>query len=346
MPEAAPAPAPVDRGSVLAEMATLKASQEATEAAPVKTAKPAAAPIEKDEAVDVKDPPSEASAAEPAPEPSDEDEAKPDAETQKRLDSVARAEKRSRQQLSKERQDFEAERREFTDGQRAHRAEVESFSKLKGRAKYDAVAVMRSLGLTEDDFESAAQQLYANSKAAAADPKRKAATEQTARERELRDEVAELRSWRDRKEQADEQRQQQSVVERQASNYLDKLTAQVTDEASPLVKRQIAKNPQKAYAGLVAAYGDLLADSDGDVPEPAHVVKAYETRRRAELDEEGVDIDALLGKRSATPPAKTSRTLSGLNGATRPKPAPSKDPEEARADTLRELATLRSSTDD
>lgn len=331
-----------DRAAILAEMATLP--DDGTAATPVKPApdKQASTPAE------VEAPDQEAAPDVATDAPDAETTEQPDAETQKRLDMVTRAEKRSRQQLTKERQDFEAERREHVDAQRAHKAEVESFTRSKTTARKDVVSHLRGLGFQEEDFALAAQQMYLQTKGAAADPQRKAAVTAETEKRELRDEIAELRAWRDEQEQAKQKHAVEQTQSQRAEAYANTMLAQVNETSTPLVHRQFSKSPQKAIEGLVKTYDALVAEFD-DVPDHADVVKAYEKRRRVELEEEGVDVDTLIGKKAAPVVAKPAgRTLGSGNaaGATRPKPGtPKRLPNghlapESRDEILGEMKSL------
>lgn len=346
-----------DRAAVLAELGKIRASNGDGEPAPKVAAKPALAVAPAAAAAADPDPetavadvePDDDVVADPDPEVAAD---QPDAETQKRLEMVTRAEKRSRQALAKDRAEFDLDRRSFLEDQRKHKADVEHLGKLRARAKVDPWTFLREVGgLSEDDAEHAAKTIYANSKAAAANPANRAAVDAAITKREADARVAELEAKLAKIEETDTQRQEHARLTSAAERYMGEVESSVTD-ASPLVKRTLAKNPQKFAAGIAATYSDLLAaDPDGDIPAAADVVKAYEKRRRAELEADDVDIDAYLAKKPSAPAVAAGKTKTignGVNGATRPKLAVVKPidnngslTEEARNETLAELAAMR-----
>jgi hypothetical protein len=321
MPEiqavATPAPtANAVRDSLVSEMpfredAPAKVDAKPAKAAPVDDVEtPTAADIDADEV--------EAQAADEVDE-AEVEEASPDKDTQKRLDVIARAEKRAKQQLAADRLDFEEQRQAWKSEQRAAQAAIAKFEEMKTRAKRDPAGFMRSVGLAEDDFELAAQALYAESKAGMADPKRRAAVDAALRQRETGDSIAELRAQvealKTEKLQAAARAEQATIVDQ----FVTTVAKAATAEKAPLVAKYLAKSPAKARAGLAAAALALL-EAEGDVPEHADVIAAYELQRRRELEEMDVDLDVYLGRTdtAATITKKPSKTIGSKLGSSTP----------------------------
>lgn len=328
----ASAAAAVTREALLAEMPFRDDSASAAEAEPAKAAKvePAADEVAAKDPAEPTAEDIEADAAE------SEDDDKPDADTQKRLGLVERAEKRARQQLAAERREFEEERRTVAAEAKAIRTAQEKFEAAKKRAKHDPAAVLRELGLGDDDFEYAAQQIYALSKAGAADPKRRAAVEAAMRDREKGDELATLRREVEEMKKAREAAIAEATHRETREAWVASVSKEIDPAKSPLAARHLAKSPAKAHAMMFEVTLDLMNQNDGEEPSPAEVAAAYEKRRRTQLEDEGVDVDALIAKpaAAATEVKKSSKTLgSNLGSATPPaKPAASR----TRADLLKE----------
>lgn len=299
----------------------------------------------------------------PDPEDGPEDDAewakdkKPDAnaakaekDLAKRLDAVRKAEKRAKTELAAERTEF---RREMETGRAelaAARAEVAEFEKLKDRARYDLGSVLAKLGLGEDDFEAASKSLYAMSKAGKADPRARAAVERTSREREAADRLAKVEKELADRKAADAAREAQAEQAQAMTGYLDEVVGAAKDLDAPLLKRSLAspKAAAKARATLENV-SRMLARRDGDIPDADDVIAEYERVRRAELEEDDVDIDAYLAGKPAAAAAvaatakagavvKKTKTLGAGGGKTAVRPASkAKTMEELDAEILRDL---------
>lgn len=249
-----------------------------------------------------------------------------------RLATIQRAEKRSKDALAEERATLARERAEWSEKVAA----ATSFSDLAARAKYDPAAVLTSLGLDAGDFEAAAKQLYALSPAGRSDPKNREIVEQQLRLRghgdelsSTRREVAELRKFI-------EERDQQAAGERAAAEYLDAAVKSVNGQA-PLVAAWIAKNPRAARERMRAVAAELV-ESTGEVPEHEEVIAAMEKRRRADIEELGVDVGVVLSG-SAPAPAPAGRpapTLGQLGSPAQARATP-QTREEVEADVLRAM---------
>lgn len=309
------------------------ANQEPPPAAKVPPTEEAAAAVDPP---DETPPPDDADAAAvdpPEPEPA---AAKADPDLQKRLDVVQKAEKRAREAVAAERATFAKEREAFEVERKEWKERLDRFDSLAKRAKYDLASVALELGLTEDDFEPQARDLYAKSKKGAADPKNRAAAAQSAREREQADRIAQLEAKFEARDKADAEREQQASVQRGVSAFVEGAVKAVGDDA-PLVKALLAKNPAKARQtiGQAALY---LLDQTGETPEFGDVIAEIEKFRRAELEELGIDPSVVATPKTKTLPAdetKTAPTLSSdLGTPTKPPRTKRQSKEERRREIL------------
>lgn len=257
--------------------------------------------VEDDEA-DVDDDADETSADEDEDiEADDEDEdaddepkrGKEDPETAKRIAHVRKLEQRSREKIARERTDFERERQQFTEEMKSIRASAAEFERLKSRARYEPEAVLAALGLSEDDYVFASRRLYALSKDGKADPKNKAAADQLSKEREYSDKLTATEKKLAEMEAKLEQKAQQEAAQREAAEYIENVHRAV-DESAPLLQRQLAKNPGKAFQSIAMIADELAGKNGGKLPDPKKVIRVYEKRRRAELEELGVDVAAIV----------------------------------------------------
>lgn len=299
--------------------------------APVEAAPVEAAPadeVEASEHVEAAEPVAEV-AAEPA-----------DADTSKRLATVKAQEKRLREQIAKERADaraaLDAERKQFEADIAPKLKAAQDFETLAKRAKYDPAAVLEQLGLTDDDFELAARHLYARSKAGAADPKNRAAAEQAAREREAHDRIAahekklaDLEAKLTAKEQA-------QAFESQRGQYLDGALKAVANDNAPLLSKLASKAPAKARAELWQT-AERLFDATGEFPDHEDVITAWESQRRAELEDLGIDVVTSAKPVTPAPAARPAKSLGNSHGAAPANSNAPKSPREMRDEVLREM---------
>jgi hypothetical protein len=266
--------------------------------------------------------------------------AETDPESAKRLATIQTAEKRARDKIAKERESLAASKAEIEKERAAiaaERAEMDAYRKARERAKLDPVSALEALGV--DDLEYAAKMAYAKSKAATDPAQREAHAREIARREQsgdvetLKREVAELRAERVRE-------REQTALESNWGSYLDHAVKSIGDDA-PISKALGAKNPAKLRAEFRATTQRLIEENDGDVPDFEEVISAYESRRRAELEELGVSLPA-AGKAATTEtkqntqiadkkhPAKTL----GNDLSTPRVPRPAKSDREHRAETL------------
>lgn len=290
------------------------------------------------------DPDLEAAPAEDEPEPDDDEptdpdpdeEPEPDADPKvaKGLDQVRRAEKHARAKLEAERAEIAAERAQHKQAL----AEVEEFKTLAKRAKYDAASVLRALGLTEDDFENAAQSIYAESKAAAADPNRKAAVQARLREREKEDKLTATEKRIAELEAKLEADKAEAAAAREAEQYLAGINASIAK--TPLVKHLWNTDGESTTVGLQHAF-DRLSKA-GKPTTPQHVVAEYEKRERIRLEKLGVDVSKfakpaakVAAKPGAKPVVAADKKPANTNGAAKKVPT--------RDEIVAELARLQES---
>lgn len=264
---------------------------------------------------------------ETTPEP--EEPARPDPELERRAAQLRKQEQRQRERLRNDRAQLERDREEL----RASRAALDEFNKLKARAKYDPTGVLRHLGLTEDDFETAAKHIYSHSSAMVKDPKNRDAADRAMRERELLSTIDSLKSRLDKQ---DEERHNTARAEQERAEAV-RYIGGVRKAARPgtLAAHYIGKGGA-AEARALQTFATITAElaEDDDLPHPSDVLAEYERRRRAELEDDGVDVDALL-KRKAAPAAKPA-----TNGAYGKKlvAAPAKKPAATTAPVRRDPA--------
>lgn len=249
-------------------------------------------------------------------------EAKPDAGTLKRLEQIQKAEQRHKAAAAVRMQ--ELQRKEAELSERA--AAVQRFESLRERVRFDPVAVLMELGLTEDDFDAAGQQIYAYSKAGRENPKLRQSAAEMMQRREhetktqkLERELQELRQERDREKQ-------EIALERYKDGYLAR-AKQTTSDETPIMRAMMAEDPTEARE-LVYYVANELYQQTGEEPEPHEVINTLEQLQRAELKKRGINLD-LLKKNPAPAPAgekKTAAKKTLTNDMTNPKAPPKTTP--------------------
>lgn len=269
-------------------------------------------------------------------------EDKPDPETDKRLSAVQKAEKRSREQIAKERAEAKAEMQLEFDRQRAaltpHMESLKAYESAKAKAHTDPVGLLTSLGVPLDQFDYIAQQIYNNSKAAESDPKRK---EYAAQAREKREYESRMEAMQKRIDAMENERKQATEAQESArleDSAFKALSDAATDDM-PLTKAVLAKNPTKARAALLKTAQDLFAQT-GEPPDAEDVLSAYEKIRAEELAELGVDVASIAKPKTAPTDEKRapSKTLDAAPAGAKPAPAKGKP---SRDELLRDLPWSR-----
>jgi len=233
----------------------------------------------------------------PDEKPSEEEAKDPD--LQKRLAIVAKHEKRAKEREAKVKAEIEQERHAFRRERDAFdrevteaRTAIQKFQELQGRARYDAIGVLRALGLSDDDIGPAARQLWAHSKEGPNDPKNRELAARMMKEREQEDRVTRLE--RELREEREQRTKERTDKEQQASvdAYLTSIEKSASDD-HPLFRRLVEKSPKKARLKLAeTAYA--LAQRDDEQPDAEDVLAEFEKIERAELEERGIDVAAIL----------------------------------------------------
>jgi hypothetical protein len=223
---------------------------------------------------------------------------KHDAETEKRLAKVQDAEKRSREKLAAERKQFDEERaaaaKERAEMAKA-REEYDAFLKLKEKAKLDPAAALEALGV--EDFDYAARQAYARTKAKAEDPGNREAAARAMREREAADKLTATEKRIIELEKRLEERDQRAQVQKQAEEYMSGVLKNA--QANPLAKHFLDKDPDHVNQRLRRIAYDLAQEMD-DVPDAEDVIARYEQEERKTLARYGVNPDTILAPQAPT----------------------------------------------
>jgi hypothetical protein len=287
--------------------------------------------------------------AEPEPEAPVDPKADPD--LAKRLAIVAKHEKRAKAREAEAKAAIEAERHAFRrEREQAERdlsearAEIEAFEKFKSRARYDAAGALKALGFDVEDFGPAARQLWAHTKEAQADPKNRDAADRLMKEREAMDRIGKLERELEARTKAEQQREAQARIANKVETYLDGVSKAVKAEDHPLAKRLVEKSPDKARLRFAEIARDLSERDDGDLPDADDVLAEYERRTRAELEEHGADVAALIKPKAAKAANsnEATRTLGNdVGSTTAPKASTGKKThEQKRAELERELRAI------
>lgn len=294
---------------------------------------------------------------EPAEEPEDDADqlAAKDPELAKRLRVIRQTEQRHRTALDRDRATFDRER---SDWQAQARQVVEAqkrFEALVARAKYDPAGALAALGVSEEDFEYAGQQVFARSKKASADPKYRDAADRAMREREHTDELRQTRAELDEVKKDLAKRDQAAAAKESADLYLRRIVRKA-DDATPRVKALIATNPKRARAELGQTAIELADKAGGAMPKAKDVLAAHEKKIARHLRDYGVGADTPAAGSSAKPEAgkKAAPAAAAKPGGKKPAaPAPAEDETPAdpkaaitipsRDDLLRELRAQRGS---
>lgn len=332
----ATADGPISREALLAELAALPSDEGEPQASP----EPAG-----EEPVTEEAPAPEAdSAGEEAAKADAEEQPEEDPQALKGIEAIKRQHKREKEKLDRDRREMELERDKIIEEWKPLIDEAQKFKQAKARAKYDPASVLESVGLTPEDFEAAARQIYARSKAAAANPQTREAAERAMREREAADRLAGMERELEALRQEREHERRQQTQERQVQTFLSGVEKAVTAE-TPLLRALLENDPQDAREQIAALAVEIIEDT-GEAPDAIDVVTEFEKRQRARLKKLGLDTAAPQATpKTKTPPAgetKRPMTLSNDLSTTSTKPrSPATDPTEEREDILKGLRELR-----
>lgn len=327
-----------DRAAILAELASLPAANDEPAEEP---SKPAADP-------EVAPPEEEAPAA--APVETEEDPA--DAETSKRLATVQKQEERARAALAKERSEARAE---LDTARKAHEAEwapkmaaYEQFEAAKRNARRDPAALLTAAGLTADDLEAAAAQIYALSPKGGTNAANKAHAEKLLRERENETRYEKLERELAEVKQAAVAREQAAAQAAETERYVGAIESSAK-ASGPAIFHLMNTDADMAGSLMSRAYEDIMK-ATGETPDPKDVVAEAEKAARVKLVKLGVNLDSIIkGKAAPAEPEtkRTTKTLSTSGSATQPKTvATTKTAKEEREEVLREMAKLQPATDE
>lgn len=248
----------------------------------------------------------------------DEEDEEPDEDPAraKRQASLERNERRFRETMQRERADFDRERQAF-DRERttweSQRSEGQKrFESLAARAKIDPAGVLEALGVDVDGMEYAAQQAYARSKAAAADPKYRAAADAARRQREIEERAAKAEERVEKVEKTLEEKAKQAEADREVDAYLAKIVRKASDE-HPRVKALIAKSSTTARRELEQTAFEL-AQKLGKLPSAKLVLAAHEKKIGRMLRRYGVDVDAAADTEQKPTEKPAAKVVPGKKG--------------------------------
>lgn len=259
-----------------------------------------------------------------------------DPELVKRHAALRRTAERQRQRLELERATFDRERTTFQTETRQVRADVDRICGLAARAKIDPAAVLEALGLSPDDMEYAGQQCHARSKAAATDPRYRAAAERAIRDREAAETAAANAKRIAELEAKIEGKDSQAEADRELDTYFGRVFRKATD-ATPVTARLIARRPKAARAELAVTAGQLAAKL-GRMPKVAELLTAHEKREVRAL--------RLRGIKPPTPgTGKPAAPAAGPAAKPGAKPAAGAKPAKPGADTEADETAIPSIAD-
>lgn len=285
----------------------------------------APAPVDKLPAIE-REKPAPAKLAEPAiDETGDavdvpELDAKPDPAAARGLAAVAKAEARSRAQADQRKTELDRREQQLLARENEATSKVVSSEKFLAELRRDPAAALLKHGLTIDDLEPIAQAAYlaspAGQKELATKPGAKAAADKALREREQMTELQKLQKHIGELEAKFEGQTKAQTAQKFVEQYLDTAVKAIPTTPS-LIGNLHAKAPAKARAALLSlgqqmereameADGVTTADAS-HTPTHAEVIAEYEKRRREELEEQGVDVDAMLKRAAPAPVAPAAK---------------------------------------
>lgn len=243
-----------------------------------------------------------------------------DASTKKRLDQVRTTDKRLRERRDADFKAQEQRLQQFESNiEKAWRPRIEKaekFEKLAARARTHTADVLLELGLTDEDLEHAARDIYAHSKKGSEDPKNKEAALRARLVREQAEEVKALRKRLDEKDETEKKSKEEAEQRKAVDGHLDRFAAAAKKtDRYPLAKSYLAKDPQSARAELEVVAG-RLAQQLGAMPDPNDVIKAFEKDRRRVLRAHGLDPKKLY------PSASSATATEKADTDTKKKPTP------------------------
>lgn len=290
--------------SLNAGLAKLKSEEGAAPAAeapakpaPVETA-PQAEAVEKPTEKLNDEPKVEAKPAEPKAE--DDENAK------RGLAAVEKAAKRFREEQARVKAEMDLEKAELARIRSELTGKATSRDELK---KLKPGELLDKLELDEDMYETVAREAYARTKAGKASPAAQEAAKQSAAARAYEKEIAELRAKVEELGGEFQKRDKAAETRAFVENWTTQAVKAIPADKPTLIAKLYEKSPEKAKQQLLAVGAELEKANDNETPTHAEVIAEYEKRRRAELEETGVDVDALLAPVKAAPKAAPTKTL-------------------------------------
>lgn len=284
----------------------------------------------------------------------------------KKLEAEQLRDRKHREQLARDRAEVDAAKKKLEARETELAPKIaagDRFEAAKAKGLRGLVELAEDFGLAPDDYEAAAQLLYARSPAAAKNPKTRPAAEAAQAKRELEQRVAaaekraaDVEKKLEERDAREKESQERAKLQAEVDTYLGgiekagtaPLAAGQTD-AAPLMRKFLTSAPARARALIQQTAFDLLEEGAEEAPTPAAVLAEAEKRRRADLAEQGIDPDVLLAGGSASKDGATvdkkkpSPTLrNGGGGGVTPAKRPLTG-KELDADIIAGLRGLRSS---
>lgn len=261
----------------------------------------------------------------------DDDE---DSKDTKGLDKVKAFEKRVRAELAKDREDLKAEVAKIQRDIDGKLERVAKFEKLAERIKYDPAAVLKELGVTDEDLEGISKDLYAATPKMLADPKNKEAAQRAAKAREESDRVAKLE-----KEIADMKAEKttaakEAQMQAQIDAFIDDLAKGINDDY-PLVQKLNGKNAQLVRRMISAAAQDIHSET-GQAVTSKQVLRRIEKTQRERLEELDIDVSSYVKKADGKAKAET-KADGKAKAETKPVAPTAKSRRESRDDLIKQL---------
>lgn len=250
----------------------------------------------------------------------DEKPEEPDPQTAKALAAIDKQAKKFRDEQAAAKREFDQERAsyraEMAREQAEWKSQLEDYKAARATAKRDPIGFLRKLGIeTEDDWERVGRGAFPHTKQGKADPRAIEVAARHDRDAAHDSEIAELR--RTVSDLTDEIKTYKSSVE--ARSYVETWQADavkaIPKDKPTLIARLHEKSPAKAQKALLAIGAELERANDGETPSHADVIAEFEKRERAELEDRGVDVDALLKPAAAAAPAPAKQAPKTLDPA-------------------------------
>jgi DNA repair exonuclease SbcCD ATPase subunit len=321
----APSAAPHDAAfaEFLAEAATAPA-EDAAPATEKTEAKEAKAP-EGDDATEDAEAEEVEAKADDAEETAGEDDQEA-AKLSKQLAAINRAKRRAEAQVAKERAQLVAERQQVEKLREQFgdiAPKVAEFERMRARAAVDPAAALLALGISEDQLEDVARQIYMSSKTAPENLREEGAKQRRLREQEsatekLQRELAEMRTQIESERAAIQQ-------ERLVTKFYDGVGQAA--EQHPLVAKMLNAEPEEAKAELSKIASALHKAREQITPQ--RCVELLDARLKARLKALGIDVSDTTKTQTKTGRETKARSLGNdLSTSTRPRPATSSPDDE------------------